>query len=136
MKFSIKYFFSKCDEIPSFLQIWSHLLKKSLTENFIFCAVIGWVPSFFLLEIVTLLVLLHLGLEVVTEADTDPKEKFLSSKVTLSLSLMTEFSAFMPLQGIAPGNKGIAPGNSWLGGVSTKDYTTRWKIKIREMKTR
>ena len=86
MKFSIKYFFSKCDEIPSFLQIWSHLLKKSLTENFIFCAVIGWVPSFFLLEIVTLLVLLHLGLEGVTEADTDPKEKFLSSKVTLSLS--------------------------------------------------
>ena len=125
MKFSIKYFCSKCDEIPSFLQIWSHLLKKSLTENFIFCAVIGWVPSFFLLEIVTLLVLLHLGLEGVTEADTDPKEKFLSSKVTLSLSLMTEFSAFMPLQGIAPGNKGIAPGNSWLGGVSTKDYTTR-----------
>ena len=29
--------------------------------------------------------------------------------------LMTEFSVFMPLQG-------IAPGNSWLGGVSLKDY--------------
>ena len=39
MKFSIKDFFSKCDEIRSFLRIWSHLLKKSLTENFIFCAV-------------------------------------------------------------------------------------------------
>ena len=24
----------------SFLRIWSHLLKKSVTENFIFCAVI------------------------------------------------------------------------------------------------
>ena len=35
MKFSIKDFFSKCDEIRSFLLIWSHLLKKSLTENFI-----------------------------------------------------------------------------------------------------
>ena len=35
MKFSIKDFFSKCDQIRSFLQIWSHLLKKSLMENFI-----------------------------------------------------------------------------------------------------
>ena len=39
IKFSIKYFFNKCDQIRSFLQIWSHLLKKSLMENFIFCAV-------------------------------------------------------------------------------------------------
>ena len=29
MKFSIKDFFSKCNQILSFLQIWSHLLKKS-----------------------------------------------------------------------------------------------------------
>ena len=27
MKFSIKYLFSKCDQIYSFLRIWSHLLK-------------------------------------------------------------------------------------------------------------
>ena len=40
MKFSIKDFFSKCDQILSFLWILSHLLKKSLTENFIFCAVL------------------------------------------------------------------------------------------------
>ena len=39
MKFSIKDFFSKCDQIHIFLRIWSHLLRKSLTENFIFCAV-------------------------------------------------------------------------------------------------
>ena len=39
LKFSIKYFFSKCDQIHSFLRIWSHLLKRSLMENFIFCAV-------------------------------------------------------------------------------------------------
>ena len=39
MKFSIKDFVSKCDQIRSFLQIWSHLLKKSLMKNFIFCAV-------------------------------------------------------------------------------------------------
>ena len=42
MKFSIKDLFSKCDQIRSFLRIWSHLLKKSLMENFIFCAVIGF----------------------------------------------------------------------------------------------
>ena len=34
MKFSIKDLFSKC-----FLRIWSDLLKKSLKESFIFCAV-------------------------------------------------------------------------------------------------
>ena len=30
MKFFIKNFFSKCDQIRWNLQIWSHLLKKSL----------------------------------------------------------------------------------------------------------
>ena len=33
MKFSIKNFFTKCDQIRSFLRIWSNLLKKSLMEN-------------------------------------------------------------------------------------------------------
>ena len=42
---------------------------------------------------------------------------------------MTEFSVFMPFQG-------IATGNSWLGGVSSKDYKIKWKIKLREMKTK
>ena len=41
MKFSIKDFFSKCDQIRSLLRIWSLLLKKSLMEYFIFCAVAG-----------------------------------------------------------------------------------------------
>ena len=35
MKLSIKDFFSKCDQIRRKLRIWSHLLKKSLMENFI-----------------------------------------------------------------------------------------------------
>ena len=39
MKFSIKDFLSKYDQIQSFLGIWSHLLKKSSIENFIYCAV-------------------------------------------------------------------------------------------------
>ena len=38
-KFLVEDFFSKCDQICSFLRIWSHLLKKSLVENFNFCAV-------------------------------------------------------------------------------------------------
>ena len=51
MKFLIKDFFSKCDQIRtfrSFLQIWSLLLKKSLMENFIFGAVSF--PSFELIQ--------------------------------------------------------------------------------------
>ena len=40
MKFSIRDFFSKCDQILRFLRIWSHLLKKSLMKDFIFCAVL------------------------------------------------------------------------------------------------
>ena len=61
MKFSIKDFFSKCDQIHRKLQIWSYLLEKSLMESFNFCAVktlrkmylsamfphpeISWIPS-------------------------------------------------------------------------------------------
>ena len=39
MKFSIKDFFSKCDQNCRNLLIWSHLLKKSLMVNFIPCEV-------------------------------------------------------------------------------------------------
>ena len=39
MKFFIKYFFSKCAQIRMKMWDWSHLPKKSLMENFIFCAV-------------------------------------------------------------------------------------------------
>ena len=41
MKFSIKDFSSKCDQIPRKLRVWPHLLEKSLMENFIFCAVLA-----------------------------------------------------------------------------------------------
>ena len=39
MKFSVKDFFSKCDQIRRKLQIWSHLQKKSLMKTLIFCEV-------------------------------------------------------------------------------------------------
>ena len=39
MKCFIEDLFSKCDQIDRKLRIWSHLLKKSLMENFMFRAV-------------------------------------------------------------------------------------------------
>ena len=36
MKFSIMDFFSKYNQIFSFLRIWSHLMKKSLMKNSFF----------------------------------------------------------------------------------------------------
>ena len=39
-KFFIKDFSSKCKQISMKRRIWSHLLKKSLMENFILCVVI------------------------------------------------------------------------------------------------
>ena len=59
-------------------------------------------------------VLLHPGLEGITEVDTDPKGGFVSFKVTL-LSVMTHISVFMPFQG-------IAPENSFPGDVSLQEY--------------
>ena len=46
MKFSISDFFSKWNQIRSFLRIWSYLLKKSLMEKSIFCTV--WVCNIYL----------------------------------------------------------------------------------------
>ena len=40
MEFSIKDFLSTFDQISRKLWIWSHLMKKSLMENFIFCAML------------------------------------------------------------------------------------------------
>ena len=43
MKFSIKDFFSKCDQIRIFLQIWSHLQKKSWIKiPFFVCSVFSF----------------------------------------------------------------------------------------------
>ena len=48
LKFSFKDFLSKCDQIRRKLRIWSHLLRKSLMENFIFHAVTFTVNSRYL----------------------------------------------------------------------------------------
>ena len=41
MKFSFKVFFSKCDQIRSFLRIWSHFTKETLYKKlYISCSVI------------------------------------------------------------------------------------------------
>lgn len=38
MMFCMKYFFSKCGQIDSFLQIWSYSLKKCSINSIIYCA--------------------------------------------------------------------------------------------------
>ena len=68
---------------------------------------------------------LHSGLEGVTEVDTIQKGELCPLK---SLSLITELSVFVPLEG-------ITPENSLLKGVSLKDNKIIWKINVREMKT-
>ena len=58
-----------------------------------------------------MLFLLHLGLEGITEVDTDPKERFVSFKVTSS----NEGSLFVPLQS-------IALESNWIGGAFMNYY--------------
>ena len=43
MKFSIKSLFSKCGQIRKKLRVWAHLLKKSVTGNFIFWVVLNFI---------------------------------------------------------------------------------------------
>ena len=84
-----------------------------------------------------LLVLLHLGLEGVTEIDTDTKGRFVSFKVTPANDRVLCVY-------VTPANDrvlcvyalGIAPGNSCLEGISLKDYKIICNIKIRKMKTK
>ena len=73
-----------------------------------------------------MLFLLDLGLEGVTEVETDPKEMFVSFQITTTYN---QSSLFVPLQG-------IAPEDSWLGGAFLKDYKNICKIKMREIKTK
>ena len=51
VKFSIKDFSSKGDQIRKKLWIWSQLLKKSLMENFIFCSVGKIIPLFIKIDL-------------------------------------------------------------------------------------
>ena len=67
MKFSIKDFFSKCEQIRSFLRIWSLLLKKSLMKIFIFCAVrveFIWGPVLIRGNVVSVLIYLRDRLQI------------------------------------------------------------------------
>ena len=67
-----------------------------------------------------MLFLLHLGLESVTGVDTDPKERFISFKVTT----YNESFLFEPL-------KDIASENSWLEGTFFMDHKNIRKMKMR-----
>ena len=71
VKFSITDFFSKCDQIRRKLRIWSHLLKKSLMGNFIFCSVL-----FYLEEII-----LQICRGSYFEVSVNEKEEFIVSRM-------------------------------------------------------
>ena len=84
MEFSIKDFFSKYDQIRRFLRIWSHLLKKSLRENFIFCAVINRAKSEkkFLIHSVQRCIqtsMVELFVKIVIKTHSTPSAKYASA---------------------------------------------------------
>ena len=54
MKFSIKDYFSKCDQILRKLRIWLHLLEEYLMENFIFLCIYSFCKTLHLKFIVNL----------------------------------------------------------------------------------
>ena len=69
---------------------------------------------------------LHPSFEGVTEVDTDPKGDLCPPML---LSLTTEFSVFVHLEG-------ITPESSWLEGVSLNNIKIIWKISVAEMKAK
>ena len=81
MKFSIKNFFSKCNQIRRKLQIWSHLQKKSLMENFIF---VQWKFFWFVLRNVKT-PLTYSGLRLLFDAWSKVKSNFLETKSLRSI---------------------------------------------------
>ena len=76
-----------------------------------------------------MLFLLHLGLEGITEVDTDSKGWFASFKATPSNYRVL----FVLLHGIAPENSWLG-GDGEGGGTFLKDYKIICKTKMREMK--
>ena len=56
----MKDFFSKYDQIQRKLQICSHLLQKSLMENFIFCAALTNI-FWFIVEIAVTIILQNIS---------------------------------------------------------------------------
>ena len=84
--FSIKDFFNKCDQMSHFLRIWSHLLKKSLMEKFIFCAV--WFDILPFISIILLIVfsLLHkdLALTIQVQCRCSHPEVFCKNAVLIN----------------------------------------------------
>ena len=66
IKFSINNFFSKCDQIHKKLLILIHLLKKSLMESSIFCAVI--IVNYMVMQIRCVKLLIGEGYFIKTES--------------------------------------------------------------------
>ena len=86
--FSIKDFFSKCDQICRFLQIWSHLLNKSLMENIIFCAV--WKTEIAVYGMIHCMVIIRLTKSVIS--NNCFKNYFILWKETALFTIKPQFS--------------------------------------------
>ena len=89
MKFSITDFFSKCNQIRRKLQIWSHLQKKSLMENFIF---VQWKFFWFVLRNVKT-PLIYSGLRLLFDAWSKVKSNFLETKPLRSIQTLWSTNA-------------------------------------------
>ena len=99
MKFSIKEFFSKYNQIRRKLRIWSHLLKKSSMENFIFlCSdimleVISWLLFYFFFLNLSLLVTQFSSISIPSHAFNE----ILLMQITLKLGVMLDPRKCVPL---------------------------------------
>ena len=101
MRFSIKDFFSKCDQI---LRIWSYLRKKkTFLENFIFCVVIDFVffSRYILVSIIFVWICLKLWKHSDRKSNMSSKYKsqkcFILSQLIFKLSSYTNRDSFRPI---------------------------------------
>ena len=123
MKFSIKDFFSKSDQIRSFLWIWSHLLKKSLMEN-ARCRIILFLSVFCFCQIFAFLMA---NLDSFHNSTLKLKEVFfphLNDIISTLLSFYLNSVFVTSIQHINPTQDGPFRVNSRLGGNPSKIYHT------------
>ena len=102
MKFPIWDFFCKCDQICSFLRIWSHLPKKSLMESLLFlCSAPSMLQTliFCYLFFVCLALLISITLSRKSDMNVvsgSSMSKLLSSRLTLVRSTLTHLFPMHP----------------------------------------
>ena len=97
MKFSIKNFFSKCDQIYKKQRIRSHLLKKSSLGNFIFCAVNSVSESFIKFNRSSITLSRSLFTSSANIVKTSSLPVSIAIYVNILFSLIVQIHAYFPL---------------------------------------